>query len=705
MNADSSPDFDAICDAFEAQWKSGSRPEIAEFLSRTEPSHHEQLLRELLQIELWYRRHEKPFPSTQEYCKSFPRRENAIHVAFADFLSESGDSVLADDYSMLGLDAVELAKKNLSELDDTLPVEDTQETHTQESATTAVTQASTFDKYDLLDVAGRGGFGKVYKARDRENGRIVALKIPHSAMWKSPNDLKRFFREAQTSRKLKHPGVCQIIDTGIADGVPYIAMEYVLGETLDQILAKRACIPVNQALLTVYKLASTLAEAHRLGVVHRDLKPSNIMFEPEKRALKILDFGLAFHITADETRVTRTGDILGTPMYMSPEQVRGEVGDIDERTDIYSLGVILFEMITGRPPFVGSAAEVFGKILFENPGPPSQYHAKLPYSIDEICLKLLSKSPADRYPSMTEFQIQLKRILEGEKIEATVHSVPIQPADDRLPGPNHLTISEFWRVQLKKALDGEKTEATARSVPTQPADERLSEPNYFTNSEFWSDVSEAPRFFPQMVLCPNCRAPVPVTSLKCPKCGFDRAAGPLKDKIGQTPVNAHKNQSIKSDWKQAEPYFSAMVTLLILALAILGITLQFFGAMSALVVVGVITLLFVGAIWFLASSRKMSPTYLMLKRATRWRLGWPINGCDKILDLRFSDITDRDISLMKADWGIEVLDLEGTSVTDAVIDMFLGWKDLKYLILRNTSVSRQATDQLVERLPGTRIWS
>jgi serine/threonine protein kinase len=281
-----------------------------------------------------------------------------------------------------------------------------------------------FGRYQLLRLLGQGGMGAVYLARDRNLERDVAIKIPtfdHQTAEHKP----RFLREARAAATLHHPNLCPVHDVGEWHGVPYMTMAYIQGRPLSDFIRPGQPLPTKQVAQIVRQLALAMAEAHNQGVVHRDLKPGNILIDVRKQPI-IMDFGLAridprpgewssSHPAAQDARLTQAGKILGTPLYMSPEQVRGEPSAIGPRTDIYSLGVILYELLTGRPPFRGSLAEVLPKILDADPPSPRRFRTDIDPILSNICLRALAKKPADRFPTMQHFAQALSDYLAVEK--------------------------------------------------------------------------------------------------------------------------------------------------------------------------------------------------------------------------------------------------------------------------------------------------
>jgi mono/diheme cytochrome c family protein len=269
--------------------------------------------------------------------------------------------------------------------------------------------------YEVLRIIDRGGMGIVYEARHLDLGRTVAIKMIAAERMR-PNLVDRFQAEAEAAARIQHPNFVQIFEIGRAGGKPFYSMEYVAGGNLAELLRKQSPSARSAAQMTL-TLAQAVHAAHECGIVHRDLKPSNVMLTVDG-TLKIADFGLAKRLD-DNFGQTHTGEILGTPSYMAPEQAEGRKSDIGPRTDVYSLGAILYELLVGKPPFLGaSPLDSLRRVLAEDPVAPSRLVPSIPRDLEAICLKCLEKTPNRRYASARALADDLRCFLEDRPVSA-----------------------------------------------------------------------------------------------------------------------------------------------------------------------------------------------------------------------------------------------------------------------------------------------
>jgi serine/threonine protein kinase/WD40 repeat protein len=402
---------DAIADRFEAAWKSGQLPTIADYLGDTTGEKRSVLLRELVRID-WERR--LKVGETRDwgdYLREFPELENLEPAETAVQVSSGATkpAPLDPEAASLGLP----------------------------TSASAVPSAKwpVIEGYEILAELGHGGMGSVYKARQQSLNRIVALKLIRPVAQADPRYLSRFQTEAEATARLHHPNIAQIFEVGRQNGVPYLSMEYVDGGTLAQKLAGKPQ-PARKTAEVIAALARAMQNAHEHGVVHRDLKPDNILLEfsrePEAGTgdtlvsgsrldavvPKITDFGLA-KLLGDGGGLSISGVIVGTPDYMAPEQAKGKAKEVGPPADIYSLGAILYEMLTGGPPFKGATVlDTLEQVRTGDLVPPSRLVPKVPRDLETICLKSLSRMPASRYLSAGAFADDLQRFLNGEPIQA-----------------------------------------------------------------------------------------------------------------------------------------------------------------------------------------------------------------------------------------------------------------------------------------------
>jgi WD40 repeat protein/tetratricopeptide (TPR) repeat protein len=339
--------------------------------------------------------------------------------------------------------------------------------------------------YEILSPLGRGGMGVVYKARQISLNRIVALKMLLAGPHASPGMLARFHAEAEAVARLQHPHIVQIYEVGQADGRPYLALEFVEGGSLAQYLHGQPQ-PPRQAAQLLVQLARAMHHAHRQGIIHRDLKPGNVLVTADGTP-KITDFGLAKQVVGSGGH-TKTGEIVGTPSYMAPEQASGVTKQISAQVDVYALGAILYEMLTGRPPFLSAdPIETVLEVISHDPVAPRRLRPGLPRDLETICLKCLHKVPGRRYDSALALAEDLERFLAGEPIrgrptgwlERVVKWVRRRPGAAALVGVSALAgvlllgLSLFYNSQLAQERDGAVRAERAEKKQRRDAEERL----------------------------------------------------------------------------------------------------------------------------------------------------------------------------------------------------------------------------------------
>jgi len=274
-----------------------------------------------------------------------------------------------------------------------------------------------FGDYELLEEIGRGGMGVVYKARQTGLNRVVAIKMILKDQLASSEDLTRFLAEAQATARLDHPGIVPVYEVGELEGRYYFSMRYVEGENLAQKLANGP-LPPREAAEIMRMVASAVHAAHEHGILHRDLKPSNILIDKSGQPL-VTDFGLAKQVTSEVDSITRTGAIIGTPAFMSPEQASGNRGRVGIQSDVYSLGTILYAMLTGRPPFEGkNAVDILLKVLEQDPPLPREVYPKVDRDLEMVTLRCLQKPIDLRYPTAQSLASDLNAYLNDEAISA-----------------------------------------------------------------------------------------------------------------------------------------------------------------------------------------------------------------------------------------------------------------------------------------------
>ncbi len=390
--------IDSVCDRFEQDWKSGSRPQIEQFLSRTQGQERAQLLEALLRVEVELLERQGIRLQPADYQTRFPDAGAIVSGVF----QESGRRT-AGWPGPPGDTSVSRGDSSIEE---------------QATAAEPGPPVRQIGRFEVLQLLGQGAFGRVYKARDPQLDREVAIKVPLRGVLQTGEEVDRFLREAQTAASIQHANICPVHEVGQDGDSHYLVMAYIEGQTLGRVLkGRKEPLPARQIALMVRKLALALQVAHEKGIVHRDLKPANVMIDRHRKNLVIMDFGLARRRKPGDASQTQEGIVLGTPAYMAPEQACGQVQKIGPTSDVYSLGVLLYEMLAGRLPFLGNAAEVLGQVLHVEPEPPSRHRPGVDPTLEAICLQAMAKDPAGRFSSMQELADVLGDYLKGAGAE------------------------------------------------------------------------------------------------------------------------------------------------------------------------------------------------------------------------------------------------------------------------------------------------
>jgi serine/threonine protein kinase/formylglycine-generating enzyme required for sulfatase activity len=368
--------IDAVCTEFDRQWRAGLAPHIKDFLEQIPGAGRNRGLCELIQVEIELRRQAGDAITMDGYLVRFPERETLVKQAFA----------LADPTQILPRPGAAAT--------------------TQHDAASAPAEnvPVLMGRFEIREQIGKGTFGIVYLATDPQFPRLVALKVPRQERVKTEEQRRAFIRDAQIAAALNHPGVVTIHEIDTTGPLPFIVQEYMPGGDLKRRLAAGE-LSYEQAVAWMIPIAETVAAAHQKHTFHRDLKPANILLD-ERGNPRVADFGLALH---ERDQQNHREEFAGTLPYMSPEQVRRESNRLDGRTDTWSLGVIFYEMLTGRRPFLGSENGVVEQIKYREPRPPRELKPDVPAELERICLKCLAKPVAQRYSTAHDLAQDLRR--------------------------------------------------------------------------------------------------------------------------------------------------------------------------------------------------------------------------------------------------------------------------------------------------------
>ncbi|MCA9145793.1 MAG: protein kinase, partial [Planctomycetales bacterium] len=376
-------------------------------------------------------------PTLEKYLREWPELAQSTSIR-SELPAEEfrvrhrwGDRPSIDEF-LKRFDGEEHLRAELSKVLDELDRDEAGADKTQDAIEVMMisTGGESFGRYRLIRQLGKGGMGQVYLAEDTQLERHVALKIPH--LGESEVVRKRFVNEAKAAAMLHHPNICPVFDAGEIDGQPFLTMAYIEGMTLRDIWQHDGKPDVDEIATHFATIAEAMQAAHDAGIVHRDLKPSNVMIHREGHPV-VMDFGLAFRGAAADERLTQTGDAFGSPAYMSPEQIEGDYTSVGPASDIYSLGVMLYEALTGSLPFTGTASLLAVRIARDEPQRPSVLCRDCPETLERLCMRMLAKQPAARPTSMSEvaaaFREFARRQRQGEP--ARPNSVAKQSSDQR----------------------------------------------------------------------------------------------------------------------------------------------------------------------------------------------------------------------------------------------------------------------------------
>ncbi len=386
--------LESLAQQFQSEWLAGTRPHIAAYLARVDAREQAVLLARLMQVEMDLQSRSGETFAVHDYRAQFPQFAEVVEAVLSAQLAAGKDGTIGKGAAS----TVALPKGE------------------RPAAAAPLEASSRFGDYELLGEIARGGMGVVFKARQVKLNRIVAVKMILAGQLASEEDVRRFYSEAEAAAKLDHPGIVPVFEVNEIQGRHYFSMGFVEGRSLHE-RASRGPLPQREAAEIVRQVARAVHYAHQQGVVHRDLKPRNILLAADGTP-KVTDFGLAKRVDGGSD-LTMSGQILGTPGYMPPEQAAGRLDAVGPHSDVYSLGGVLYCLLTGRPPFQSSSiVETIKQVLETPPASPRLLNPAIDRDLETVCLKCLEKDPAHRYASAAELADELGRYLDGEPIKA-----------------------------------------------------------------------------------------------------------------------------------------------------------------------------------------------------------------------------------------------------------------------------------------------
>ncbi len=401
-------EIDQLCSQFEQAWRDGRQPRIEDYLEKVATPVHDALLKELIAAEVDLRRNAGEEVQIEEYQRRFPDQHEVVAAGW-DLVADRKQPVADPDSTVNQSQAPGLDTGSEEE----------------EYQVESPPVPSSVGRYEIREVLGEGGFGRVYLAYDPHLQRQVALKVPGRRRLSNAPNLEAFLQEARAAARLKHPGLVVVHDIQQDGDEVYIVQEYIDGGDLAR-SARDNSPSVEQIVVLIKEVVEALCYAHQRELVHRDLKPANVLVDQHGHP-HVADFGLAIN---ESVQRLRKGEVCGTPAYMSPEQVRGLSHILDGRSDLWSIGVIFYELLTGRRPFRGAnAAEIFEEVKRRDPKPPRQVHPAISSELERICLKCLEKRQTDRYASAAELLEDMMAWLQRSGGNAPATAPPQDRAD------------------------------------------------------------------------------------------------------------------------------------------------------------------------------------------------------------------------------------------------------------------------------------
>lgn len=383
---------------FTDELRSGVRPQIEDYLNEVKESFREPLFVALLRAELTAQLDEgEPlFIFRNQFLERFPAQKQTVERLFSEF--EAAETT-------------DVRNEHTAEPFETAPDSDP-----LTLGPDSTPRKTALGRFQVIRELGAGANGRVFLARDPKLGREVAIKIPHAERLRTPQDIERFLRATRAAAQLRHENLCPIYEVNDVPGQYFLVMAHIKGKPLSHFLNEYKRLPIRQAVLVTKLIATAMIEPHQKGIVHRDLKPDNIQIDEDRHQPVIMDFGLAHFDMPDQPQLTQDGQLMGTPYYMSPEQAIGHSPEIGPLTDLYALGVMLYEMLTGQRPITGrTVGEVLKNVHTQQPIPPNQHRPQIDQTLSDFCLKAIAKSPADRFASMAEFAKALASYLKTIK--------------------------------------------------------------------------------------------------------------------------------------------------------------------------------------------------------------------------------------------------------------------------------------------------